>query len=399
MKQLSPRLPEQITKEIPEIKQHAEDLHAKNFVRAITEILCDPETPRKFATGDHLQSILNIFKDSPELLNGIFEDNHVAEEALKLLERRLGDTDAVTHLERRDKQTDRIREAIKEIAESKGEFKEKAKTIGFISFDVRGLKMVNDLMKDHHYGDEYLRQVTQITNEHILPVIQKIVGSSATVNLARDGGDEFSILIAHAEIDLTAPSPSLTGESDSTQKSLMARINDFVNFRLAQETNNIIPEEKLAEYMGEDMPPGFELKFFVASGASTLSEIIENPKNAHFKDNLAQAEKGDMPKDGKVIINTLLSSLRTRADEQSYEVKSAQNQHWINSDEPNDQAMIRVISRNDVTVTLAKRAQEARKEAKQFETELWQVKIELGRAKANLDTCLTDKARLESAAS
>ena len=378
---------ERITDRIPEILQQ-DDLQAKRFVHAITEILCDPETPRKFATGDDLQAILHIFKEQPDLLSDIFDDPQVAEEALKLLERRLGDTDAVTHLERRDKQTDRIREAIKTIAESEGDFREKAKHIGFISFDVRGLKMVNDLMKDHHYGDEYLRQVTEITNKHILPVIQKIVGPEATVNFARDGGDEFSIFIVNAQVDLTAMAESLVEGSDSSQKSLMAEINDFVNFRFAQEVNRIIPREKLIEYMGEDMPADFELKFFVASGASTLSEIIENPKNAHFKDNLAQAEKGDIPKDGKVIINTLLSSLRTRADEQSYEVKSLQNQQWINSDEPNDQAMIRVISRNDVTVTLAKKAQSERKRANKFEGQLQQMQLDL-------DTCLREKSTLE----
>lgn len=390
----------QVTAEIPLVQQLAlETARTERFVNQIIETLSQRETSIRFATGNDLQKLLRILKDSPELINQSFGDPETAREALELLERRIGDTDFVTGLERRDKQTDRIREAMKEMAESEGDFEEKAKTMGFISFDVRGLKMINDLMKDHKYGDAYLQRVTKITQEYIIPFIQSLVGEGAQVNLARDGGDEFSILIANAKVDLTAPAESFIGETETEEKSLMQRINDFVNFRMAQEVNDIIPPEKLAEYMGENMPPGFELKFFVASGASTLSDIIANPKNGHFKKDLARAENGELPKDGKAIINTLLSSLRTSADEQSYEVKSAQNQHWINSDEPADQAMIRVISRNDVTVTLAKRAQEARKEARKFKNELGEAKGQLEATHASLEVCLTEKARLESAAS
>ncbi len=169
----------------------------------------------------------------------------------------------------------------------------------------------------------------------------------------------------------------------------MQRINDLVNFSMAQEVNTLIPREKLEEFMGENMPKDFELKYFVASGAATLSEIIEDPKNEYFKKDLAKKAEGKGPQTGKAIIDTLLSGLRSKADAQSYEVKGAQNQRWINSDKEEDQAMIRVISRNDVTVTLAKKAQTERQRANKLEGQL-------GQTKMDLDTCLTEQARLKT---
>ncbi len=396
-----------ITTELPNIiVEEKETVDTRQFVAEITERLCSPETEITFATGDDLQKFLKILQESPELVNEEFKNPKIAAEALDLLKRRLNDTDFVTGLERRDKQTDRVREAIKAIAQGEGEddFKEKAKKMGFISFDVRGLKMVNDLMKDHKYGDQYLTNIKEIMKEKVITIIEQITGENSC-NLARDGGDEFSILIENSTQDLTKEldakelaeifprSPELVAKlieaSGNEAKSLMQRINDLVNFSMAQEVNTLIPREKLEEFMGENMPKDFELKYFVASGAATLSEIIEDPKNEYFKKDLAKKAEGKGPQTGKAIIDTLLSGLRSKADAQSYEVKGAQNQRWINSDKEEDQAMIRVISRNDVTVTLAKKAQTERQRANKLEGQL-------GQTKMDLDTCLTEQARLKT---
>ena len=398
----------EVTEKIPHIvvetPEEKETIDTKQFVSEITDRLCNPETAIKFATGDDLQKFLKILRDSPELLKGQFDDPEIAQEALKLLEKRLNDNDFVTGLERRDKQTDRVREAITSIAKSKGDFKEKAKRLGFISFDVRGLKMVNDLMKDHEYGDQYLRNIKDLVINKVIHVIEQITGEESC-NLARDGGDEFSILIENSTQDLATElnakeltemfprSPELVTKlleaSGNEAKSLMQRINDLVNFSMAQEVNTLIPREKLEEFMGENMPEDFELKYFVASGAATLSEIVEDPKNEYFKKDLAKKAEGKGPETGKAIVDTLLSGLRTKADAQSYEVKGAQNRQWINSGEDHDQAMIRVISRNDVTISLAERAQSEHLRANKLEGQL-------GQTQMDLHTCLTDKARLET---
>ncbi len=395
----------QITKELPNIiVEPTETVDTRQFVAEITERLCRPETEITFATGDDMQKFLKILRASPELVQGEFENPELAAEALALLERRLNDTDFVTGLERRDKQTDRVREAIKAIAQGKGDFKEKAKKMGFISFDVRGLKMVNDLMKDHKYGDQYLKTIKEIMQEKVIPLIEQITGENSC-NLARDGGDEFSILIENSAQDLDKKQSeaeleamfeknpelarTLVQASGTDAKSLMQRINDLVNFSMAQEVNTLIPQEKLAEFMGENMPDDFELKYFVASGAATLSEIVEDPKNEYFKKDLANKAEGKGPKTGKAIIDTLLSGLRSKADAQSYEVKGQQNRQWINSDNPHDQAMIRVISRNDVTISLAEKAQNERSRANKLQGDL-----EL--THRDLQSCLTEKARLET---
>jgi len=370
--------------DLPKIRSGHES--AYQFVETITERLCSSETPIKFASGQDLHKVLTILRENETILADHFDDPEMLTEVLSLLEKRIADTDFVTGLERREKQTERLRDAIKSAAEAKENFKQNSRRIGFISFDVRGLKMVNDVMKDHKYGDEYLRKIKEIVIEHVIPRIQQLVGENARIHLARDGGDEFSILIENSERDLNEDF-SFTDDNQSEIKPLIQHINDFVNARLAAEVNTLIPREKLIEFMGEDMPDDFELRFFVASGAATLSEIVEDPHNEYFKTDIEKEAEGKGPTSGKDIVNTLLSALRTKADTQSYEVKSEQNKNWINSNDPHDQAMIRIISRNDVTISLAKKAQKEHLRANELSEQLT-------KTTEALDTCLVEKERL-----
>ncbi|PIT86968.1 MAG: hypothetical protein COU33_00215 [Candidatus Magasanikbacteria bacterium CG10_big_fil_rev_8_21_14_0_10_43_6] len=351
-------------------------------------------------------------------------------ETLQYIEGKIAGKDPVTGLERREAQTNRMRDMFNELRETEegAAFIESANKKGLIVFDVRGLKMVNDVMKDHKYGDQYLKNMTDLTNEHILPVL-KALGNKTDATLARDGGDEFSILI-NSDMDLSekvgldnflADVDAAIDHTDGfiehvgrQEKTRLEFLTEYAEFRLAQEVNRSIDREKLCEFMAKgeadpeayQLPEHFEPRMLVAAGSSTFAEVIEHPENEEFKDDIkAYNETGELPikavKDpSKYAINSLVGAIRSRADSRSYKRKTDQNNAFIESEKPEDQLMIKMISRNDVTVKLALDLQKSRGEirsiATEFETQVTRLSRQREEVAAERDACLTEKAVLEA---
>ena len=135
----------------------------------------------------------------------------------------------------------------------------------------------------------------------------------------------------------------------------------------------------------------------MASGATTLAEVLHHPDNIDFKENLEKMHAGecaipeqieDPTERAKFSIHKLLGAMRSRADRRSYESKSKQNQDWINSSDEIGQFMIKMISRNDVTVSLAKKAQREQLARKEAQSRLQETLDQL-------ETCLSEKATLK----
>ncbi len=338
---------------------------------------------------------------------------------LELLKKRIDAIDPLTKLPRREKQTELLRERIASIQGHKENYTKFAKRMGFITFDVRGLKMVNDVMNDHEYGDRYLKAIASYSKEFILPLLEQIAGGGR-VDMSRDSGDEFSFYIESDHQDLDEQmsihdffqkyNADLSKEFEEsiatkgTKISVIQIINSYIEFRLRSIDvgEDVIPREKLQEFAQKtegpdyELPEDFKLVYNVASGACTLSEIIENPEKADFKVNmevLKENNTGEVIPDGLTeqeriayATDRLLEAIRTRADNRSYRSKSDQNMAWINSLDPKDLVMIKMISRNDVTIMLAQKALQ--------ETELRQAReTELEITKQERDDCWQGRAR------
>ncbi len=323
-------------------------------------------------------------------------------DTLELLKKRIDAIDALTQLPRREKQTELLRQRIASIQEHKQNYTQFAKRMGFISFDVRGLKMVNDVMNDHKYGDRYLKKIADYSMAYIEPLLRQVAGNGI-VEMARDSGDEFSFYIEAETQNLDELmsvseffkkyTADMSSEFEQTfpageKLTVIQIINRYMEFRMSsiEVKEDVIPREELERFAqkteGPDykLPADFKLKYHIASGACTLSEIIENPEKEDFKVNIELLQQSH---DGQVIpsglspqeriayaVDRLLEAIRTRADGRSYDSKSKQNMGWINSDDPLHLLMIKMISRNDVTVMLAQKALQEKDLRKIRETEL-----------------------------
>ncbi len=390
----------------------------------VTDAIVENRKPVDFARLKDLKTLFEYIvaeKNTPESkLHTLFPNKDTLEEVMYLIEKRIQNTDDVTDLPRREQQTEILRDAIVRIQNKTKDYIEMSKGIAFITFDVRGLKMINDVTKDHKKGDQYLQQIASHLKETIIPFIKNIIGENGNAYPGRDGGDEMSIVI-EAKIDLTKPMSkaefdkmahlaagdfSIKESQENDQKPLLEWINTYIEYSYKNKENTIVERDLLEEFakQGEDegyeLPEEFRLKLHVASGATTLHDVIDQPDTRDFKEDLDALLHSEEKKESvidpklpasqktKIATSKLLGAMRTRADRQSYEHKTQQNNAWISSENEIDQVMIKIISRNDITISLAKLAQKERRRANESEGKLQDTA-------SKLNNCLTEKARLE----
>ncbi len=390
----------------------------------VTDAIVENKKPVDFARLKDLKTLFDYIseeKNKPESkLQSLFAHKDTLEEAMSLIEKRIENTDIVTDLPRREQQTELLRDALVKIQDKPREYIQMSKGIAFITFDVRGLKMVNDVTKDHKKGDQYLQQIASHLKDSIIPFIKNIIGENGNTYPGRDGGDEMSIVI-DSQTDLTrqidkaefeqiagfsAENFSINESEQNTKKSLLEWINTYIEYSYKNKENTIVERELLEDFarQGEDenyqLPQEFKLKLHVASGATTLFDVIDQPDTRDFKEDLDALLDSEPKKESvidpnlpasqktKIATSKLLGAMRTRADRQSYEHKTAQNNAWISSEHEIDQVMIKIISRNDITISLAKLAQRERRRANESEGKLQDTA-------SRLNNCLTEKARLE----
>lgn len=175
---------------------------------------------------------------------------------------------------------------------------EDLKRVARISFDLNGLKAVNDLNASHEQGDAYLLLVKNVLEDSEIMAFaaQKGLKYIAT----RDGGDEFGLIITSSS---EIKADSLNELRQKIEEKLSSNVEaanclDFSQDKIILHYNRITgdkekefyakpPEERealLAQYRAE-IPEGFKFQAFISSGACTLYDAMVDPLNDKDGDN------------------------------------------------------------------------------------------------------------------
>lgn len=139
--------------------------------------------------------------------------------------------------------------------------------LGFISFDLNGLKAVNDL-SGHEAGDSFLERSAEIFKSG--QTTKELAKSGIKVLIFAGGGDEFTIVLSGQE-DLTAREDK-QDLLDTIRKRYEAEI---ASIDCADLVDLSKPEtrEKLE---GLKIPDEFKFRATASGGSATLREIIDN---------------------------------------------------------------------------------------------------------------------------
>ncbi len=142
------------------------------------------------------------------------------------------------------------------------------KKVGRLSFDLDGLKAVNDLTESHEKGDEYLKRVAGIFDNK--KTIEELKSEGIEITPSVDGGDEFGIIIK-SESDLSVLNPKF-GDSAinyvvKKYKEMVGglKVDDLVDFG-----NPKIKEQ--FQKIGVRVPEGYKFKASISGGGATLFE-------------------------------------------------------------------------------------------------------------------------------
>jgi len=381
-------------------KESAESIEAKKHIEAyLGNILEATERDVEFTRLESVEAKLQ----SLNLQNEFTEDEYA------ILERKLRSKDSTTGADIRDKQNDTIRREFLRLKEKEGGIKENANKVGIISFDVRGLKVVNDATKDHHVGDAFLRSIADTAKTKIIPKMEQLLGAIAEkqgiaqkpkVTLGRDGGDEFSLFISSdIDLDSTLSTEEVQNFGLDSEKRLegysnrlMDVLTEYTDITFAEtKLENILPKEVLKKHFPDTIiPDEWTFRAFVASGGSTLSEILNDPRAEHFKN-----INGGKIKNGMEPINILLGAMRTEADEKSYIQKEKQNKKWRESEHPVDKFQARMQVRNKEMNDLMNERDRLNSEINNLNERINNLKAEVVEKQTELDTCRTEVADLK----
>ncbi|MFH1286756.1 MAG: hypothetical protein ABII02_03320 [Candidatus Magasanikbacteria bacterium] len=375
-------------------KKEEFEIHPEKYINAIYSRFEDEHFEAE--AGDMVE-VKDAEKTLDELRDAGHFDDRMGE--YRLIKNRLSSIDHTTGIQTRAAQNDVMRKEIARLQEMEGGLRneENIKKIGFISFDVRALKVINDANEDHSVGDAYLREIAQDTEKKVLPIIKKILtevskstGSSREpiVELSRDGGDEFSIFVS-SDVNLEE---LLDGERIAelfgrnadklvdvknpkmTHPSLIELFKEYLGSSISEETkSHLLPKDKLEKHLGDEtpIPDGFEFRPHVAAGSSTLWYALHNAHKAHFK-NLAHEPKSTIE-----AINAAMGALRYDADYEAYRDKETMDDTWRSSKNELDQFQEILQSRNEYTNRLILEKRTLREDVHKLEEQKEALKREL----------------------
>lgn len=323
-----------------------------------------------------------------------------------LIMKRMRGRDSVTGAMTRDNMNEHIKKEILKKAQERGGIEEYANTIGLISFDVRGLKVVNDATRDHAKGDEYLKHIAQIAETVIGKTIQEALQKMSptqkepVIKVSRDGGDEFAILISSdVDLDMTVTNEDIHklfgqeadtilkkhGSKDSNR--LMDLITELTNDVFPEfKHNSILPREQLKKHLGEGIhiPKEWEFRSFVAAGGSTLSEVLDDPHRGHFK------TLGSAPANGEHALNAIMGALRRDADGRSYWHKEEQNRLWRESKNPIDKFQETIQARNEETNRLIRERDALKRDRASLQKQVRELRDTLGLRRQELENTIQE---------
>lgn len=199
---------------------------------------------------------------------------------------------------------------------------EALKRVARISFDLNGLKAVNDLNASHEQGDVYLLLVKKVLED------PKVVAFATQKGLkyvaTRDGGDEFGLIVTSdftIEVDPLNELRKMIEDKLSSDQAAVSCL-DFEDDKILLHYNRItgdkekefhakLQEERealLAQYRVE-IPEGFQFRAYISSGACTLYDAMVDPLNDEDGDN--RINEGDSS--GR-ILKKMMSCLFNTSD-------------------------------------------------------------------------------------
>lgn len=299
---------------------------------------------------------------------------------------------------RRNAQDELMKQAISRlIRESNGDMSQIEGRLAVITFDVRGLKTVNDITHDHDLGDEYLeaiaRTADEFRNEVMMPLLSEL-GVNTQSSMARIGGDEFSLMLEADQNIFTETGwtpgrlleeakdlglsgsvlASITGAerlmSDAIRNEPMTfvdALNELMNYYVVQEEFSaegkeadgslsaeqraegyLFSNRQLEEHIGEPLHEKYVYRGFIGTGASTLKDVIESPTTGMYKRDLEGGETVDQ------AVSIFMGALRSNSDMKSYIAKARQNDSWSQSKNPWERQHYMISTRNDTTLRILK---------------------------------------------
>jgi len=217
-------------------------------------------------------------KIQEDILNTLDELDDITEKDSKKLLLRLKNFMEKTYLDKRfDNIFDQkyLRFEIDKILDNLFSEEENSKTqkVALFSFDINGLKTVNDL-GEHETGDEYLRRTVtafENTSKFIQSKIKKEFNIKEDVEITHfvAGGDEFFIIInaKNTPDNLIFNADKLENYLSLYQEAVASiDCSDLIDFK----------NPKIKEKVGDvEIPEGFKWKATVSGGAINLNEAIQ----------------------------------------------------------------------------------------------------------------------------
>ncbi|MBU0648980.1 hypothetical protein KJ969_02660 [Patescibacteria group bacterium] len=231
--------------------------------------------------------------------------------------------------------------------------------IAKLSFDLNGLKSVNDLNAGkHEYGDEYLRRVAGALKDEESDISKELREKNIQVSVSVEGGDEFGVL--------------LVGEKELTQDELAQIIAQYNKMITSLEVGDLVDfnkEEVLRTYAGigepewlamdkaerkrtmagikERVPSDFKFTASASGGGSTLLNALE-------KGNVNISEQDDYPR----ILEKLMGSLFDVSDQEMNDAKRKFKNTLRESELPKERFLMDVYSRTEAQRELERKNQE-----------------------------------------
>jgi GGDEF domain-containing protein len=223
------------------------------------------------------------------------------------------------------------------------------KKVARVSFDLNGLKAVNDLAGSRR-GDEYLWLVKEVLESEELRQFSAERGFSYVA--CREGGDEFSAIIkskgAIKEDDLN--DFMVLAKSLLAAKEKAAEILDFndetILYHYAgfsdKDWVGLTEKKRKEEFekIKKDIPEGYRFTAQISVEAATAYQGL---KDALAKDEMAINE-GDSY---SAILGKIMGRMFDLSDRRMHEQKNKFKKDLAESDDPDDNMLARIYARTD----------------------------------------------------
>jgi len=213
-----------------------------------------------------------------------------------------------------------------------------------VSFDLNGLKSVNDITRSHENGDRYLKLFADILKKEELAVWLKERNIEAVATA--DGGDEFgAILKSDKEISSDVLNEFMDKvENELSQDERASEILDFSDEKIILAFAGISEEDlagktaeerrKILEEAKKEIPADYKFKAIVSSGAATLYDSFADVKISGEDDY-------------ERILGKMMGSIFDKSDENMQKAKVDFKRGLRDSNDPEKIFLAKVYSRSE----------------------------------------------------